>query len=489
MSKAYIVKKGIAYLKHYGPSKLFRKALGKLVERDDYSKNWQSCQPDDEILFEQRSEWFSYMPKISILVPVFDPPKQYFGEMLVSVLEQTYFNWQLCIVDAGKEKLEDFINQLTAGDERIKYLAADNEGIAGNTNKALEMATGDYIALLDNDDILSPQALFLMVKKINEEKSDCVYSDEDKVNSDLTKHFCPHKKPDFNMGLLRTNNYICHLFMVKRELANMVGGFSSEYDGAQDFDFILKCVENSKVVSHVPEILYHWRTHEQSTSSNPLSKLYAYEAGKKAIEAHLARNNMKGRVYMLEDMGFYKIRYELKGLPKVKVVILGTGKSEEPGEYVKYIRTNTDYDNMSICAMKEPNAERLKEIDCDYFMVIRVGMEFRENKWLRNLCARMEQEQLDAIAARILIKHSVAYGGSLVMAGKENNQENVGKPGWYKGVFNHLILQSDARVIPSTGILIKKDTYINLLEAGMGANFESTMGQRFAYEPNVTIRM
>lgn len=143
------------------------------------------------------------------------------------------------------------------------------------------MASGDFVCLLDHDDLLEPDALYEVAEKIvQDDRVDVVYTDEDKINSKGTKHLTPNMKPDFNLDLLRSNNYICHLFVVRRILVEKIGGFRKEFDGAQDYDFIFRCTEEAEKIAHVHKVLYHWRTHEKSTSDNPESKLYAFHAGK-----------------------------------------------------------------------------------------------------------------------------------------------------------------------------------------------------------------
>src|SRR5699024_5477660 len=184
---------------------------------------------------------------------------------------------------------------------RVKNLS-ENLGIAGNTNAALEMTEGEFIGLLDHDDLLAPNALYEVAAALAKDSSlDAVYTDEDKVTTDLGEHFQPHLKPDFNLDLLRSNNYICHFFVVRRSVFEKTGGFRSEFEGAQDYDFIFRCVENAEKVGHIPEILYHWRTHKESTADNPASKMYAFEAGKRAIEAHLERTGVPGTVSHTPD--------------------------------------------------------------------------------------------------------------------------------------------------------------------------------------------
>lgn len=519
-SKIYKIKKAAAYIKHYGPDKLAKKALGKLIDKDDYDKYFPELDADDEELFFERGRNFKRKPLVSILVPVYNPPVEYFKEMMLSVINQTYFNWQLCLVDAGTKKLEDMVKDVAHGDDRVCYSRVDNGGIAENTNAALAMAQGEYIALLDNDDTLSPDALYRMVEMINFENPDCIYSDEDKIDGDGKKHFCPHIKPDFNPQLLRSNNYICHLFMAKTALAKQVGGFLKEYDGAQDYDFILKCTEKAQKVSHVNRVLYHWRTHESSTASNPLSKLYAYEAGKKAIEAHLERQGISGRVSMLDDMGFYRVEYwkakndntmceaykegddvinNLKSdctdkEASVVVVVTGVKDNDTAQKYFKYLRKNTGYKNMQLCAMGEPDATKLEAYTCDYFCILMCGTKPEKADWLDTLVAQADVLSADAVAAKLLVRQSfplykrisrsfIVYSGDDYTDMLGRVHVNAGKPGWYKGLFNRNILQQNIKNLPKTALLLRHAELMRLL----ADEWKAKEGKTYLYEPGVEL--
>ena len=195
--------------------------------------------------------------------------------------------------------MTEVLREYTGKDARVKVEdLKENLGIAENTNAAMEMAVGEFTGLLDHDDLLAPQALYRIVEALNQssEEPDVFYSDEDKVTTDLSEHFQPHFKPDFNIDLLRSNNYITHFFVVRTNLIRQVGGFRREYDGAQDYDSSFRCTEAAKHICHIPEVLYHWRTHQASTADNPASKMYAFDAGKRAIEAHLKRQGVEGTV-------------------------------------------------------------------------------------------------------------------------------------------------------------------------------------------------
>lgn len=503
MNINYKVKKAAAYIKHYGPDKLAKKAIGKLMDRDDYSARCTQLAAGEEELFYERGRFFEDRPLISILVPVYNPPKEYFKDMLLSVLNQTYFNWQLCLVDAGTNKLRRLVDELADGDERVCYKEIDNAGIAGNTNEALRLAQGEYITLLDNDDTLSPDALYRMVEMINAEKPDCLYSDEDKMDGEGQSFFCPHVKPDYNPVLLQSNNYICHLFMVKTSLAKEVGGFNGEYDGAQDYDFILRCTEKSKKVSHVKRILYHWRTHESSTSANPLSKLYAYDAGKKAIEAHLLRTGKSGSVSMLDDLGFYRVNYthavtkdgeDNRKMPSVQVVVTGVRSSEKAQRYFKYLRSNTDYDNFKLCAMGELDADRISGCECDYICIVYAQTKVNDSAWLSRLVECAVNEGADAVAAKLLVKQAfplcealsrtfIVYAGDDYTDAFGRQHSSAGKPEWYKGQFNRNILQQNIKSVPKNAVLIRREELVRLI----ADKYEVQDGVNYVYEPGVEL--
>ena len=179
-------------------------------------------------------------------------------------------------------------------------------------------------------------------------QADALYTDEDKVTTELDEHFQPHLKPDFNLDLLRSNNYICHFFVVRKSIVEKAGGFRKEFDGAQDYDFIFRCTENAGEVLHVPEILYHWRTHKASTADNPASKMYAFEAGKRAIEAHLERTGTKGEVSHTQDLGFYRVKYPVQGKPLVSVIIPNKDEKETLQTCLEMLEKNTGYQNFEI---------------------------------------------------------------------------------------------------------------------------------------------
>ncbi len=265
-------------------------------------------------------------PRFSIVVPLFRTEEAFLRELFASVQNQTYDNWELCLADGsgdGGKGLSPVISEYREQDSRIRCRVLEkNYGIAGNTNGAIEMAEGDYIVLADHDDTLSPDALYEFAKAISEDPStDVLYSDEDKVDMTGKKYFEPHFKPGYDPDFLLTNNYICHLFAVKRDIVDRVGGIRDEYNGSQDYDFILRCCEAAQKVHHVPRVLYHWRCHFDSTAANPQSKLYAFEAGRRAVEAHFRRLNIPAEVRHAQFNGLYRTYYQWPQKPPVSVII------------------------------------------------------------------------------------------------------------------------------------------------------------------------
>ena len=350
----YTIQKGFRYLKHYGPKEFWIRLHERFEpEEVPYGPWYEAYIPDAAELEKQKKHKFGYTPQISVAVPAFRTPEIFLRQMIQSLLDQTYPNWELCIANGSPEDtaMAAVLKEYSSRDRRICVRNLDeNLGIAGNTNAALTMAGGEFVGLLDHDDLLAPNALYEIVKKLNEDRQlDVVYTDEDKVTTDLSEHFQPHLKPDFNLDLLRSNNYICHFFVARKSIVDKVGGFRQEFDGAQDHDFIFRCVEEaSGRVGHVPEILYHWRTHKASTADNPASKMYAFEAGRRAIEAHLGRMGVEGEVSHTPDLGFFRVKYPVHGEPMVSIIIPNKDEKESLKACIESIREKTEYQNYEI---------------------------------------------------------------------------------------------------------------------------------------------
>ena len=313
----HIRKHGVKGLKEYIVSRVNASAM-------PYGEWFELNKPTKEELEKQKKVKFEFEPKISIIVPTYKTPINFLREMIDSVVDQTYSNWELCIADGseGDAAVEAELEKYAKQDDRIKYtLLEKNEGISGNTNAALELATGEYVGLFDHDDILAPNALYEVVKALQEKEYDILYTDEDKITGDGKEHNDPNFKPDFSMDLFCSHNYITHFFVVKTNIIKEIGGFRPEYDGSQDYDLMFRCIENADSIKHIPMILYHWRIHMNSVAGDPASKMYAYDAGKRAIEDHFKRIGVKAKVEHTGLWGMYHVIYETPGNPLVSIII------------------------------------------------------------------------------------------------------------------------------------------------------------------------
>lgn len=319
------IRNGLTYLKDFGLKEFVYKLVYGVAEPFDYDAWFLRNRITKEELEEQKKYSFVYSPKISILVPTFNTPIKQLREMIDSVKNQSYSNWELCIADGSNNKeTKDVIQEYVDSDERIKVVWLDqNYGISGNTNKALELATGEYVSLFDHDDTLELNALFEVIKCLQDVHHDVIYTDEDKLNDETGRYEDPNLKSDYNVDLLLSHNYITHFFVTKTKILRDAGGFNSTYDGAQDYDVIFKCTEQAESIHHIPLVLYHWRMTAGSTALDPESKMYAYIAGQNAIQAHLDRIGVKATVERMEKpyWGLNHVRYDLKDHPLVSIII------------------------------------------------------------------------------------------------------------------------------------------------------------------------
>ena len=347
-------KNGFSHLKEH----IFMKVMhaGK-----SYEEWFEENKPTKEELGRQRAEEFEKAPLISIIVPTYKTPIPYLQEMIDSVLAQTYAKWELCIADGseGDKEVESELERYGQKDNRIKYrILEKNLGISGNTNGALELATGEYIGLFDHDDILAPSALYEVVKCLQKKDYDILYTDEDKVDGDGKEHMDPNFKPDFSIDLFRSHNYITHFFVVKKKIVDEIGGFRKEFDGSQDYDLMFRCIERAESIKHIPMILYHWRVHMNSVAGDPSSKMYAYEAGKRAIEEHLKRVGIDATVEHVGLWGMYHVRYKVHGDPLVSVVIPNKDHVSDLKKCIQSLYTVNQYKNFEIVIVENNSEEK-----------------------------------------------------------------------------------------------------------------------------------
>ena len=394
---------GISLLKQYGVRDFYyrvREWCDFQTRNRRYKKNREFYFPTEAELKQQREKKWGYEPLVSIVVPTYETDEGFLRQLLDSVLGQTYGNLELCLADGSKtDKVERVVN--TYNDQRIVYQRLEkNAGISENTNCGFEMAQGAYIALLDHDDLLTPNALYEMVKVLNEvaPRPDMIYSDEDKMVGNSTDYCDPNFKPDYNEELLRRNNYICHFLLFSREILEKSGGLDSNYDGAQDHEFVLRCRRNGVEFYHIPKVLYHWRIHPASTAYDPGSKLYAYENGKKAIRDYLASQGIEAKVDLTKDLGIYSIEYIRQ--KEMTVAVLAADK-----EQLERLKEQTRVsDKTKVVYYYAPNQsnEEIEKTTEDYIVLVGKGMKPEGADWLEKLAGFCQESRVGAVTGKFL---------------------------------------------------------------------------------------
>ena len=301
-------------------------------------------------------------PKISVVVPLYNTPLNFLEELLDSVVNQTYRNWELCCVDAGQDTaVGQHVQARAKADPRIRYQKlTENEGIAGNTNHGFELATGDYIALLDHDDILHPCALWYTAQAIVEQGADFVYTDEATFEGKVENVVLYHFKPDFMLDNLRSNNYICHLTTFSKVLMEQAGGGErAEYNGSQDYDLFLRLTEKAQKIAHIPHALYYWRSSPNSTASDISAKTYCIDAGIAALKAHYARCGVAvDDVTLIPGTpGYYKTDYTMAHPGRVSILIPTCDHIRDLETCVESIYARTTYPDFEILLIENNSKE------------------------------------------------------------------------------------------------------------------------------------
>ena len=355
----------ITRIKRYGNLRnLLDKIKSKRIERAAYKSYGTLSMPDEETRKAQRNTGFNRKIRFSILVPLYNTPRGFLTEMIDSVISQTYEGWELCLADGSDDEHAEvgrICRDYADKDKRIIYRKLDeNLGISGNTNKCLEMATGDYIGLFDHDDLLHPCALYEYMKVIDEQGADYIYCDEttfkgNSIDDMVTLHF----KPDFAIDNLRANNYICHFSVFSRELIDNTGLFRSEFDGSQDHDLILRLTNNAKKIVHVPRILYYWRSHAGSVASDINAKTYAIDAAKGAVAAHLTQCGVEG--FKIESSRafetIFRIRYKLLAKPLISIIIPNKDHVTDLRRCLDSLLEKTSYDNYEVIVVENNSTD------------------------------------------------------------------------------------------------------------------------------------
>ena len=489
-SKAQYVstKKSLIWLK----KKLTRK------EYADYDTWLRIMRVSRQELFAQRKTKFSYAPKFSVVVPLYHTPAKFLKDLVRSMMYQSYANWELCLVNASPEDvhLTSLLENWAMRDKRIRVIRLEkNLGIAQNTNAGIAASTGEFIAFLDHDDFLEPDALFCYADALNKDKTiDVFYSDEDKTDEYAAHYFYPHFKSDFNIDLLHANNYMCHFLAVRKSLVDTVGGLNEKFDGAQDYDFVLRLTENTKKIYHCPRILYHWRCSNQSTAASQGNKMYAIHAGKAALNAHYKRIGWNARAQEGAVDGWYQTKFTLKEEPLVSILIPNKDHTDDldvclnsfferadyqnyefiiiennsvlPETFAYYEKIEKEHDNVKVVYWEAGfnysaiNNFGFKFAKGDYIMLLNNDVELITPDIFQSMLGFCMRPEVGIVGAKLLYNdHTVQHAGVLVGAGGLADHVFKGIHEDDPGYMGRAISSQDVSAVTAACLLVKRSVY------------------------------
>lgn len=475
--------------------------LKKKLTRNEYADydTWlRIMRVSRQELFAQRKTKFSYAPKFSVVVPLYHTPAKFLKDLVRSMMYQSYANWELCLVNASPEDvhLTSLLENWAMRDKRIRVIRLEkNLGIAQNTNAGIEASTGEFIAFLDHDDFLEPDALFCYVDALNKDKTiDVFYSDEDKTDEYAAHYFYPHFKSDFNIDLLHANNYMCHFLAVRKSLVDTVGGLNEKFDGAQDYDFVLRLTENTKKIYHCPRILYHWRCSNQSTAASQGNKMYAIHAGKAALNAHYKRIGWNARAQEGAVDGWYQTKFTLKEEPLVSILIPNKDHTDDldvclnsfferadyqnyefiiiennsvlPETFAYYEKIEKKHDNVKVVYWEAGfnysaiNNFGFKFAKGDYIMLLNNDVELITPDIFQSMLGFCMRPEVGIVGAKLLYNdHTVQHAGVLVGAGGLADHVFKGIHEDDPGYMGRAISSQDVSAVTAACLLVKRSVY------------------------------
>ncbi len=482
-------------LKHNGLKTTLKKIKVKLFGNPRKHGNPWGISKNE--LARQKERKFDHPVTFSIVVPLYNTPKQFLQEMIESVLHQTYGNWELCMADGSDDAhsyVRDVCRNYAGKDARIHYRKLErNAGISENTNGCLEMAQGEYIGLFDHDDLLHPSALYENMCVIEETQADFIYSDETTFQHTPADAYSPHFKPDFSPDTLRSYNYICHFTVFRKSFLDQVGMFRKEFDGSQDYDMILRLTEQAKKIVHIPKILYYWRSHAASTARDISAKTYCMDAAKKALAEHLQRVGLKGRVEDASIPSVYKIRYDIEGEPLISILIPNKDYTEDLDKCLRSILELSTYRNFEIIiiennseeertfayyreAEKHPQVQVIywkgefnysainnfgfKRAKGDYILLLNNDVEIITPDWLQEMLMFAQRPDVGAVGAKLYYPDdTIQHAGIILGIGGVAGHSHKNFPRDAYGYFSRLQLAQNLSGVTAACMMVSRKVF------------------------------
>ena len=501
MGSSYLGK-GMRFLQRHGFKEFSARTMQVLLQKSapqgDYEKYRRAVAPTEEQLNQQRKHRWDNQPLFSIVVPLYRTPIKYLEQLVKSIQSQTYGNWELCLSDGSgaDSPLEGYLNRLKQRESRVKVVCHGSSlQISDNTNAAIREATGDYLVFADHDDLLAENALYECARVLQEQpETELIYSDEDKVSMNGKRYFQPHFKSDYNPDLLCSMNYFCHLVVVRRSLAEQAGLLDGAFDGAQDYDFVLRCTEHTDRIVHIPKVLYHWRAHENSTAENPESKRYAFEAGMRAIQAHYDRRNLPAKVEMGKYLGLYRTTWLWKEQPLVSILIPNKDHTEDLDKCISSIEQKSSYRNYEYIIIEnnseseetfayydklqaenekahvvywkgEFNFSAINNFGAgfaqgDYLLLLNNDTEIIHPDCLWQLLGYCMREDVGAVGARLYYEDgTIQHAGVVLGFGGIAGHTFIGFDHNANGYFSRIICAQDYSAVTAACMMTKKSVY------------------------------
>ena len=494
--------KGARFLQRHGWKQFCTRTMQVVMQKSslqgDYEKYRQAVMPTAEELKRQKQEKLEYRPLFSIVVPLYQTPVKYLSMLVESVLQQTYDNWELCLSDGSgaDSPLKEYLNKLEKQERRVKIIYNNTPlQISENTNKAINAATGDFLVFADHDDLLTMDALYECAKALQEmPETELIYSDEDKISMNGKHYFEPHFKSDYNPDLLCSMNYFCHLVVVKKTLAERVGMLDPAFDGAQDYDFVLRCTEKTQHIYHIPKVLYHWRAHENSTAENPESKRYAFEAGMRAIQAHYDRKGIPAKVSMGEYPGLYRTTYQWEEQPLISILIPNKDHTQDLDKCIRSIEGQSTYRNFEYIIIENNSElpetfEYYKKLEAEnekahviywkkefnfaainnfgaesakgeYLLLLNNDTEMINPDCLWEMLGYCMREDVGIVGARLYYEdNTVQHAGVVIGFGGIAGHTFIGFDRSANGYFSRIICAQDYSAVTAACMMTKKSVY------------------------------